>query len=206
MKKGLILAAMFILALAAAHAEFAFGLRGGANLANVSYGDGQVQDGETGFNVGLISQLDLGSGFILQGDLIYTQKGFQDPGLLDTTEYFALNYVELPLALKFDLKLKAFRGVSLQPCLGVSLSYPIDGEYTWSDNVDNLVPDIVNDLRDEMTDLTLGLEAGLDLALNRSVMLGVRYNLGQTDAFLEDFNRDGYRNTNLMVNLGFMID
>lgn len=206
MKKGLLLAALVLMAAGIAHAEFTFGLRGGANLANTSYGDGQVQDAETGFNAGLITQLDLGHRFLLEGDLIYTQKGFQDPGALDTTEYFALNYVELPLLLKYSLNLKASRGISLQPGIGISLAYPLDGEYKWSDNADNIIPDIVNDLRDQMTDLNLGLEAGLDLVLNNSVLIGVRYNLGQSDTFLEDYSRDGYKNTNLMVNLGFMID
>jgi hypothetical protein len=87
---------------ATANAQFAFGIKAGANFSNVSGNglDGISTSTLTGFNGGFYVRLPLGHGFAIQPELVYSGQGFKtDVSDVTVTEHE--NYINFPILLKY---------------------------------------------------------------------------------------------------------
>ena len=87
---------------ATANAQFAFGIKAGANFSNVSGDglDGISTSTLTGFNGGFYVRLPLGHGFAIQPELVYSGQGFKtDVSDVTVTEHE--NYINFPILLKY---------------------------------------------------------------------------------------------------------
>jgi hypothetical protein len=199
MKKVIIILALLGLSLGMVFAQSVYGLRAGVNFSNYS-GDDVDADSRIGLNGGMIMQYHLHPLFILQPELIYTQRGAQSEteGLvLETKTSDTLHYVELPLFLKLDL---GQGNLKLQPYLGPEFRYLIKGvhkeevgDHEDSDDMENL------------RDFDYGLGLGLDVVANVNFMVGVRYSIGMSDIFEKSLGIQlDARNTSLMLNLGIL--
>lgn len=163
MKKLAIILSVFLLATLSVHAQSGFGIKAGMNFNSMS--DIEVNDiktsinRKTGFHAGILYKIDLPSGFGIQPELLYIQKG----GTLSEVQTessahtdlgnggdFKMHYLQLPVNIQWGIDLVLFR-----PFLMVSpfLSYQISKE----SNIKDLAWDT------EKLGYGIGLGAGLDI-------------------------------------------
>ena len=199
MKKVIIILALLGLSLGVVFAQSVYGLRAGVNFSNYS-GDDADEDSRFGVNGGMIMQYHLHPLFILQPELIYTQRGAQSETegfVMETKTSDTLHYVELPLFLKLDL---GQGNLKLQPYLGPELRYLIKGVHKEevSDHEESV--DMEN-----LRDFDYGLGLGLDVVANINFMIGIRYSIGMNEIFEEALGiQPDAKNTSLMLNLGVL--
>jgi len=154
--------------LASAQAQFAVGIKGGLNFANVdvSKSAGANYDSRTGYHAGAFALIKFG--FIgIQPELIFSKQGSNYT--VNTADYEAnFDYINIPVMAKFYLPL----GLNLQagPQFGflskAQLEQTISGVKTTSD-VKN---------QSKNSDIAIGLGAGWDLPFGLTV--DARYNIG----------------------------
>ena len=182
MKKLAIILSVFLLATLSVHAQSGFGIKAGMNFNSMS--DIEVNDiktsinRKTGFHAGMLYKIDLPSGFGIQPELLYIQKG----GTLSEVQTessahtdlgnggdFKMHYLQLPVNIQWGIDLVLFR-----PFLMVSpfLSYQISKE----SNIKDLAWDT------EKLGYGIGLGAGLDIW---SFQVSGKYNwdLGKASEF-----------------------
>ncbi len=92
-------------------AQTTLGVKGGINVANISYDVADfpdVIDSKTGFVGGAFATFGLGSLFAVQPELLYSQKGFEasEGGL---SAQLGTNYIEIPVLLKAQFQLAMLR-------------------------------------------------------------------------------------------------
>ncbi|MDD4223537.1 MAG: porin family protein [Candidatus Cloacimonetes bacterium] len=177
MKKALIIILLSVLGLSLVNAESAFGMRGGLNISNREFsGDSNLSTGDrTGFHVGLLAQLRTEANIIIQPELLYTQKGYTYDGVLVDHEY-NFDYVELPIAIKYDINLKGFH---LQPYVAPQAGYAVIAKDIQDNILDAL--DGEADLSDEIKRINYGVDLGLDIMVLDDLLLGARYQIGLAD-------------------------
>jgi len=79
-----------------------FGITAGVNIAKISGDSINGAKNKTGFSVGATAVVPMGSAFSFAPELVFTMKGasFSDQG---TDGSFKLNYIELPILLRYDI-------------------------------------------------------------------------------------------------------
>lgn len=97
-KLALVLLAGFTFA--SAHAQFAFGIKGGANISNVNGSDVSGTNSVVGFNAGAYLKVPLGHGLALQPEAVYSSQGFKESGGGITATYTE-GYINVPVLLKY---------------------------------------------------------------------------------------------------------
>lgn len=160
-------------------AEFAIGLKGGPNFANLNTdeGAGENYKARTGFHLGAFALIK-GEKVGFQPEILFSQQGskFKYSGSPDLKANFS--YVNIPLIVK----LYTIAGINLQvgPQIGLLTSAEAEDYNTTSGQITK--EDIKDDLK--KTDFSLALGVGWDLPFGLSI--DGRYNLG-----LSDVNDDG---------------
>jgi hypothetical protein len=99
-KLALVLLAGFFFA--SAHAQFAFGIKGGANISNVNGSDvsGLTTSSVVGFNAGAYLKVPLRHGLSLQPEVVYSSQGFKQTSN-GVTGTYTEGYVNVPVLLKY---------------------------------------------------------------------------------------------------------
>jgi hypothetical protein len=130
MKKIILTTVAAIMIAAVSQAQFTLGVKVGGNLDNqkvsVSNGSIYASDNLRGYHAGLIGELDLGSNFYLQPQVLFSRKGamhFSSTGAHETK--VRMSYVELPVNVVYKLDLpfgKVFAGA------GGAFSYAVGGK------------------------------------------------------------------------------
>ncbi|MBP3343682.1 MAG: PorT family protein [Bacteroidales bacterium] len=205
MKKLAIILSVFLLATLSVHAQSGFGIKAGMNFNSMS--DIEVNDikksinRKTGFHAGILYKIDLPSGFGIQPELLYIQKG----GTLSEVQTessahidlgnggdFKMHYLQLPVNIQWGIDLVLFR-----PFLMVSpfLSYQISKE----SNIKDLAWDT------EKLGYGIGLGAGLDIW---KFQVSGKYNwdLGKASEFKLDGTKTfkGGKNRGFELSLAFI--
>lgn len=205
MKKLAIILSVFLLATLSVHAQSGFGIKAGMNFNSMS--DIEVNDikrsinRKTGFHAGILYKIDLPSGFGIQPELLYIQKG----GTLSEVQTessahtdlgnggdFKMHYLQLPVNIQWGIDLVLFR-----PFLMVSpfLSYQISKE----SNIKDLAWDT------EKLGYGIGLGAGLDIW---KFQVSGKYNwdLGKASEFKLDGKKTfkGGKNRGFELSLAFI--
>ena len=205
MKKLAIILSVFLLATLSVHAQSGFGIKAGMNFNSMS--DIEVNDikrsinRKTGFHAGILYKIDLPSGFGIQPELLYIQKG----GTLSEVQTessahtdlgnggdFKMHYLQLPVNIQWGIDLVLFR-----PFLMVSpfLSYQISKE----SNIKDLAWDT------EKLGYGIGLGAGLDIW---KFQVSGKYNwdLGKASEFKWDGTKTfkGGKNRGFELSLAFI--
>ncbi len=161
-----------------------FGIRGGLNMANEikSFSSEDIAAGFstgnlTGYHLGVVYELmPKKSGMGAEFGLLITQKGctFTDSAsVLDVvkTGYEEINYLELPVSLRYHLKL-GFAG--LYGHLGMYAGYAIKG--TTVNETDNTTQDMT--FENMVDHIDYGLQFGAGVELFNKVQLGMTYSYG----------------------------
>lgn len=201
MKKSIILAVVLLISLSVSFAQPYFGFRGGLNVTNVKItndeSDDAVMDDRYGYHGGLFMQYPLGAHFIIEPALLYSQRGYERtidvPLLEDIKENINMDYIELPLALKFDINIS---DVHIQPAVAPRIGYAIVTQY--------LVNEEEADFPNDPILLDYGVDFGLDITFLNQFLIGARYSLGLADIYDDDNEDITTSNNGLMISLGVM--
>jgi hypothetical protein len=128
---------------------------------------------------------------------MYTQKGWSwtvdMPIVDDIVTTYKLDSVELPILLKMNLD---FGSVAIQPFVAPQLSYCVIAERHVNDNVFKIMDDI--------NPFQYGAQFGLDLQLNKSMLIGGRYQMGFSDIFDDDNDNVSYTHNGILISFGYL--
>jgi hypothetical protein len=176
-------AAMLVLPQSAA-ADVKFGLKGGANIANVNGNfTGELSNWKStvGFCAGIFLELNLGRILTIQPEVLYTVKG-ADSG----TGKLKFDYLEIPVLLKLRIPTGSVHPfVFAGPAFGFSLKALIDGVKI-----------------SDMPTADYGAVLGGGLQLGRSIHIDVRYTMGLQKLAIPDLDTIDLKNGVLSATLG----
>ena len=83
-----------------------FGIKGGANMSNLYSGDVDDKNAIYGFNAGFYAAFPISDNIFIQPEILYTTKGAEleyNSDFVSGVGRFRLNYIEVPLLVKFKL-------------------------------------------------------------------------------------------------------
>lgn len=184
-----------------------FGFKGGVNFSNMYTEDVDDNNVLTSFNAGIYAKLPLTDAIAIQPELLYSRKGAElvyNNVFAEGTAKFKLNYIELPILLKFNLtnNFNIHAGPYFAYLIDTQVTNKTnDGTFDFEDNYDN----------DDFNKFDYGLSAGVGLDFE-SIGIGVRYNYGlQTVGKDRDFAGTTYtvpdgKNSNLSLYLAVRLN
>ena len=175
--------AMLVLPQTAA-ADVRFGIKGGANIANVN-GDfaGQISDWKStvGFCGGVFLELNLGRVLTIQPEVLYTMKG-ADTG----TGKLTFDYIEIPVLLKLRIPTGSLHPfVFAGPAFGFKLNAVLEGIKI-----------------EDMPTADYSAVLGGGLQLGRSIHIDVRYTMGLQKLEIPDLETIDLKNGVLSATIG----
>lgn len=153
------------------------GIKGGYNLAAVSFdGEGET-DQRHSFHIGVYGESFISESFSIQPELMYSQQGYV---ITNSSGTFTqkLNYINFPLMLKAYPSQNFFLEAGPQIGLAVSNKEEYDGLFSSSQEFDP-------------NGFDWGFNFGGGFKTNSGISLGVRYHLGLGDLYDENkaYNR-----------------
>jgi hypothetical protein len=179
LRKTVILLAMVALAASTASAGLlpTFGIKAGANFSNIDVDD-LGSSSRTGFVGGGFANLAWPV-FNLQGELLYSQKGFNDAGVsADGKADVSLSTIQIPILAKFGLPIPA-----------VSPSIYVGPAISFTTSATAKVAEGDEDVKDLFESSTWSLILGVDVMLAGRLIIDVRYDMDLSslskDAFTE---------------------
>ncbi|HEX8428909.1 porin family protein [Hymenobacter sp.] len=219
MNTKIVLFASLLAAMAAAPAAHAqgirFGIKGGANLSNLS-GDLTNEDryeNKLGFHGGVMLNIGLvDDGFLsVQPEVLFSQKGFtyaNDEFTVAGSRFkydgdVTYNYIDVPVLLKIKAGSVYFEA-------GPQYSYllKVKNDFTGTVNGTPITQTSNTSNLDNVNRNEIGYAAGLGYQSEGGLLLGLRYNGSFTD-----FGKDGYqdadtrnaRNSVFQASVGFLL-
>ncbi|WP_130285651.1 porin family protein [Aquimarina brevivitae] len=177
MKKVILLLVFFLVALgmqAQNSKQSNFGIKGGYNLAAVSY-DGDTETGQRhGFHLGIYGESFVSTSFAVQLEVLYSQQGFE---IEDDSGTFTqkLNYINLPLMFKGYASKNFFLEAGPQIGLAISHKEEFDSGINFFDTSSEFDPNSFD----------WGVNFGGGFKTDTGFSLGVRYHLGLGDIYDE---------------------
>jgi hypothetical protein len=150
-----------------------FGFKGGVNFSNMYTEDVDDNNVLTSFNAGVYAKLPVSDAIAIQPELLYSRKGAElvyDNVFAEGTAKFKLNYIELPVLVKFNIT-DSFN-IHAGPYFAYLIDAQVtnetdDGTFDFEENYDN----------DDFNKFDYGLSAGVGLDFE-AIGIGVRYNYG----------------------------
>lgn len=150
-----------------------FGIKGGYNLAAVSY-DGEGETGQRhGFHVGVYGESFISESFSIQPELMYSQQGYEEKYANGATFTQKLDYINLPVMLKAYPSKNVFLEAGPQIGLAVSHKEEYNGIISGSTERDP-------------NSFDWGMNFGGGFKTDSGISLGVRYHLGLGDLYEND--------------------
>jgi hypothetical protein len=197
---GLIVLAVVSSPSVAVAQDVAYGVKGGLNLATVSFDPELPLD--YGLRLGIVAgafvSLPLGSRLAVQPEALFSQKGAAvDDNGVDAT--LRLDYVEIPVLLKYSLSAaRTPGGTSVFVFGGPAVAFKIRAEASATFGEETIDDDIDEDIED----MDLGIAFGAGVAFGR-VMIDGRYTLGLSNISTDEEEGGKARNRTLSVLAGF---
>jgi hypothetical protein len=163
-----------LFAVSTANAQFRFGIKGGANIANAKFDkDVLKSDNITGFQLGPMIETMFGKGGIgFDLALLYSQKGAK----IEPRTKLKNDYLDVPVNVKFK-----FGTPLVNPFIafGPYASFRINGNKDWT--ISENASSIVNQVKAQSFGAGLNFTAGAELFDHLQV--GVTYGWGLTDNY-----------------------
>ncbi|MDY7393711.1 porin family protein [Aureibaculum sp. 2210JD6-5] len=182
MKKGIIIITLFfssILVVNAQKGESNIGIKGGYNLAAVSF-DGEGETGQRhSFHAGFFGESFLSDYLSIQSELLYSQQGYEIK-YSGATFTQKLNYINLPILLK------AYPSKNFYVEAGPQIGLAITHKEEFDSNFDLF--DISQEF--EPSNFDWGFSFGGGVKTNSGVSFGVRYHLGLGDIYEDNKPRN----------------
>jgi hypothetical protein len=206
MKKLIVALSAIVLGSANIHAQKNdphFGLRVGANFSNIiKDGDNDFStDFKVGFNAAAFLEIPIVTGFSVQPELQYSQKGYKANGSVLGTPYeyrVTTNYVEIPLLAKFS------PSSNFGIVVGPQFSFLTSTSTKFITNNATYQNDVEED-NDNLKKNVLGGVIGIE-ATSSNVVFGLRYSID-----FQNNNGDGssstpkYKNQVIGLSVGFKL-
>lgn len=188
----LIVAIMSIGSGAFAQGEFAIGIKGGLNFANVNTSStGATYDGRTGFNAGAFALIKFGK-IGIQPEVLFSQQGtkFKYNGSSIDRNF---SYVNVPIILK----LYTIAGINIQigPQFGFLTSSPT------AQSIQSGGQTVTVDQAYKKSDVSAALGLGWDLPFGLTI--DARYNLGLTK--INDDSSPDVKNQVWQLSVGYKL-
>ncbi|MFT2009246.1 porin family protein [Pontibacter sp. 13R65] len=219
MKKLFLVCSILFATATLAQAQTAkFGIRGGANISNLS-GDLQNEDlfkNKIGFHAGATLNFGIvGDFFSIQPELLYSVKGFKydekvpvllgvgNPGYREG--HVNYNYLDLPILARIKAGPLYFEaGPQVAYLIGVNNQVK-----TYSSNGTLVSESSSQRSKEGLSDFEAGYAAGIGFASNNGISFGLRYNGNFSDFVKNDVNFGGdvsnARHSIIMVTVGFTV-
>ncbi len=164
-----------------------FGVMAGVNLATLSGDDITSVDNRTGFLGGVFVTFHLTNTFAIQPEAIYSQRGASDNSDPSFDATFKLDYIDVPLLLRFDVPvagpIRPFFVAGPSFGLQVKCAVGAEGEgASASVDCDQIEESGGIQIGNRTFDMSGVAGAGLDFRLGgTTLMLGARYQHGFSD-------------------------
>ena len=166
------------------------GIKGGLNMAKFTGADAGPNSMKTGLVGGAYATIDMV--FLnIQPEVLFSQKGATYE-LLGLSIDQNLNYVEIPVLIKFPLGKIVVPSIYVGPSFGVLMSADIEGF----------------DIKDAVVSSDLGLVFGVDIKTPIKLTVDARYNLGlmttakEYEILGQTYNPD-VKNSTISLMLGY---
>ena len=175
-------------------AQFALGIKGGLNFANLDIKGSTSSNYEnrTGYHAGAFALIKI-TAFAIQPEILFSKQGTQYT--VSTTNYEAnFDYINVPIMLKFYLPL----GLNLQagPQFGFLTTCEIKQTVGSTTSV--------QDAKDFYKSSDVAASMGLGWDLPFGLTLDARYNLGLSD-INEGSNNNSTKNNVFMISAGYKL-
>jgi hypothetical protein len=156
-----------------------FGIKAGLNIANVQSARSGISYARIRFCGGGFFALDLGDVFVIQPEVLYTQKGVKWHTISwffeSSHETYGLDYIEMPLLFKLVLPIKG--GVKPNLFLGPYFAINVNAKYRIVTDLTSEELDYGEYIKDADYGFVLG--GGVDFLLKKGkIVLDGRYTLG----------------------------
>lgn len=151
-----------------------FGIKGGYNLAAVSFDEDSETGQRHGFHVGFYGESFFTESIALQVELLYSQQGYEIESNGGTFTQ-KLDYINVPLMFKMYPDNNFFLEVGPQIGLAISHEEEFDSNFDLFDTSQEFEPNSFD----------WGVNFGGGFKTNSGVSLGVRYHLGLGDIYEE---------------------
>jgi hypothetical protein len=184
-----------------------FGIKGGVNMSSL-YSDSDDIDDENalwGFNAGVFAAFPIADNIFIQPEILYTTKGAEldyNVAGFEGTNKFKLNYIEVPLLVRFNLTENFNIHVGGYASYLVNAKLSGEGDVEFDDELD----------ADDFERFDAGLSAGVGVDFN-PISIGLRYNYGLTtigkerDAgFGNTYTFPDAKNSNLSLYLAYKLN
>ena len=177
MKRKYLTLALFLGVTTAIHAQdkatlkSTGGIKGGYNLAAVSFDGNDETEQRSGFHVGFYGESFISESFSIQPELLYSQQGYK---ITNNGETFTqkVDYINLPIMLKAYPTKNFFLEAGPQIGLAISHKEEYTGIFNGSQEYDP-------------TNFDWGLNFGGGFKFDSGISLGIRYHLGLGDLYDE---------------------
>lgn len=145
------------------------GIKGGYNLAAVSFDGNGETDQRHGFHIGVYGESFISESFSIQPELLYSQQGYE---IKDASGTFKqkLDYINFPVMLKAYPARNFFLEAGPQIGLAIKHKEEYDGFFSSSQEYE---PDSFD----------WGLNFGAGFKANSNISFGARYHLGLGDLY-----------------------
>ena len=170
MKRTLLFALALLVAVPAASAQTTVGLRAGLNTSFWTGTDAADTDPRLGFTGGLAARYAVSPSLGIQGEVLYSQKGVQEPEI----GTYKLDAVDIPVLVRVGVPLSPFADAGV--FAGPTVSIPVKSTFDYEG--DALSADL-----DAKTGV--GVTVGADYYAG-PVGVDLRYTAGLTDVFDPD--------------------
>lgn len=172
---------------AAAHAQVAFGVKGGLNISNVNGSDASGTSSLVGFNAGAYLTIPVAPQFSFQPEVFYSAEGFkQSIGGYASTQ--RQTYLDVPILVKYS-----FSGAFLES--GPQAGFLMNAKLTSSGISDNNKGDL------HPAEFSWVLGAGIKIPMT-PISVDARYDFGLSNVY----NTDQTANNGSIHNGSFEID
>jgi len=171
--KWMLAAAVMLVAVTTAQAQCRFGVKGGVNIASVSF-DRHVLDAEniTGFHVGPMLEWNIPLlGLGIDGAVLYSQRGFGVRG-----ESLRSDYIDVPVNAKFKFGLPL---ISPFLAAGPYASFRVSSDKSW--DISGITDQVIRQVEAQSFAAGLNFTAGAEVM--EAVQVGLTYSLGLTDNY-----------------------
>lgn len=181
--KKIILSAAFAMCMFTAHSQdtgIRFGVKAGPNLSTLT-GDLDDTNVTGGLHVGVLAEVKFNANWGLQPELLFSMQGAQsdlyynsdDDDFFYESEKLALNYLNLPVVVKYYFS--GVRGLSV--AAGPQIGFLLSAKYEFNSYDDGFDSDD-DDVKDWFKSTDFSLTAGAEYEFKFKLFVSVRGNLG----------------------------
>jgi len=194
MKKVILPLAVLAVVISAHAQEDNFGIKAGANVANLVGDDvSSAADPKLGWYFGAFAEFAFTDQFSIQPELVYSRQGTQSEiAGFDTKAKY--NYLNIPILAKYYVT----EGLSVTtgPQLGILLAANVD--------IESPTGDEETDVKDQLKGTDLSWALGAAYKLPNGLSIGARYNLGLSN-LPDEGDNDKVRNGVFQIGVSYGI-